>query len=90
VPVPSIGKFPDVPVIAESLSLFASGLLAGTFVRGGLGLGPAIVGLPAGEHIAMRQALIRGLRRVMLPMMLAAVGLAGVVWGLLALAGLVR
>jgi hypothetical protein len=64
-------------VILESLSLFVSGLLAGTFVQGGLGLRPATAHLPAGTHILMRQALIRNLRRVMLPLMLAAVGLAG-------------
>jgi hypothetical protein len=66
-----------VPVVLESLSLFVSGLLAGTFVRGGLGLRPAIADLPAGAHLALRQALIRSLRRVMLPLMLAALVLAG-------------
>jgi hypothetical protein len=76
-PIPAPGRLPRVQVILESLSLLASGLLAGAFFRGGLGLRPATAELPAAAHILLRQTLIRSLRRVMLPLMLASLGLAG-------------
>lgn len=85
-PVPAASRLPRLAVtgpsrrgaaLAEYAGLCTSGLLAGAFVFGRCGLRPAVAALPAAAHIAMRQSLIRSLHRMMPPLMLSALGSAG-------------
>jgi hypothetical protein len=56
--------------VAQSINVFASGIVAGAFAMGTFAMHPAAAQLNASQHIVFRQALIRRLSRFLPPFML--------------------
>ena len=59
--------------VAQSIDVFATGLVAGVFLMGSFAVHPAAARLDASSHFLLRQQLIHRLSKLMPPLMLLSV-----------------